>query len=154
MAVTYSPYFTDTDKDTHFTGAIAQDAVEEENVGFPADWATCKIQKCSVTNVSILSDQQLDWELQFYSTDAHSNTDADVDTFITALDFIGTDAKQNAGAGLWRYDLDPATFPFEYVDADNTSEFHITLINRSAVAKNAGATGEVKVRITAEPIMW
>lgn len=154
MTLTYSAEFIDSDKDTHFTSALALDAVEEEDISFPADWATAGIQKCVVKNVSILSDQALDWELQFYSTDAKSSTDADLDSIITTLEFAAADAKQNAGTGLYRYDLDPSTFPFNYIDNDSTSEFHLILANRDAVSKNAGGTGEIKIRITAEPSWW
>ncbi len=145
--------YVDSDKDTHFTGALAQNASEEENIAFPSDWGTLGVQKLNIRNISVLSDQPLSWELQFYATDGQGNADADTNSFITSLIFDASDAKQNDGTGLYSYDANPAHLPFVYHDEDNTSEFHLTLVNRSAAAKTAGAAGEVKVRIHAEPIV-
>ncbi|KKN36596.1 hypothetical protein LCGC14_0771830, partial [marine sediment metagenome] len=36
---------------------------------------------------------------------------------------------------------------------DNSSQFHVTLINRDAATKLAGATGEIVLTIHAVPIM-
>lgn len=145
--------FIDTDKDTHFTGAIAQNAVEEENIGMPANWATLQIQKAIISNITIASDQNLDWEVQFFSNDTQSDTDADVDSAITSFRFSASDGKQVGDAGLWRYDANPAHKEFEYEDRDRTSEWHIALANRSVTTKAAGATGEVVVRFRATPIV-
>ncbi len=143
-----------SDKDTHFTGSLTQNSVEEENISFPTDWVTMGIQKNEVRNVSLESDQPLDYEVLFFANDVHSDTDLDLDKAITSLFFSATDAKRtgNPLANQYRYNLDPATFPFIYHDEDNTSEFHITLINRDATTKNAGGTGEVVLTIHAVPI--
>jgi len=143
----------DSDKDVHFVGALAQNAGEEANISFPANWVTLNVQKVKVLNISVLSDQPLDWELQFYAKDTQADTDADVDSFITSMFFDTTDSKQIGGSGLYSYDANPAHLPFVYDDQDRTSELHLTLVNRNATAKTAGATGEVKVRIYVEPIV-
>jgi hypothetical protein len=145
--------YVDSDKDTHFTDALTQHAVEEENIDFPSDWGTLQVQKCEISSISVLSDQLLDWEVQFYATDGHSNTDADTDSYITSITFNSSDGRQNASTGLYRYDANPAFLPFIYHDEDRTSEFHISLVNRSATAKASGGTGEVKLRIQATPIL-
>ncbi len=144
-----------SDKDTHFTGSIAQNAVEEENIAFPTDWGLIQCNKCQILNVSIEADQPLDLEVLFFANDVHSDTDLDLDRAITSLFFSAADAKRtgNPLAGQYRYNLDPATFPFIYHDEDNSSEFHITLINRDATTKNAGGTGEIVLTIHAVPIM-
>ncbi len=143
---------TASDKDTHFTGALATDVAEEENISFNTDWATAGIQVAEVTNVSIESDQRLDWEVQFYATDGQADTsDIDNDSFITSILFSGSDGKQNAATGQWKYDANPAFLPFSYIDEDNSSEWHITLVNRAGTAKNAGATGEVVIKVHAVP---
>lgn len=149
----YTIEITASDKDTHFTDAINQNAVEEENISFNSDWATAQIQKAEVSGVTILSDQQLDWELQFYSKDTQSDTNADTDSLITSIVFNSTNARQNADTGLWRYDGNPAFLPFYYHDQDNTGEWHLSLVNRSITAKTAGAAGEVVVKISARPIL-
>lgn len=149
----YTIEITASDKDTHFTGALIQNAAEEENISFNADWATAQMQKAEVSAVAVVSDQQLDWEIQFYSTDTQGDTDEDVDTFITSILLPATDGKQNAATGLYRYDANPAFLPFYYHDADNTGEWHITLVNRSATAKTAGAAGSLVVKISARPVL-
>ncbi|KKM92866.1 hypothetical protein LCGC14_1214130 [marine sediment metagenome] len=145
-----------SDKDTHFTDAITKlGGFEEEDIAFPAEWGLIQSNKCEVLNVSIQSDQPLDLEVLFFATDAHADTDLDKDRAITSLFFAGTDAKRtgNPLTGQYRYNLDPATFPFTYHDEDNSSQFHITLINRDATDKIAGATGEIVLTIHAVPIM-
>ncbi len=142
-----------SDKDTHFTGAIAQNATEEENIAFPTEWSLIQCHKCEISNVSLESDQPLTWEVLFFATDAHGDTDLDLDRAVTSLTFSSADAKRIGGANQYRYNLDPATFPFTYIDEDRSSEFHISLINRDATAKNSGATGEVVLTIHAVPIM-
>lgn len=144
---------TSTLKGTHFTGVIAQNASEEEDVGFPSDWATVGVQTVEVRNITIQSDQQLEWDIQFYASDSHSSTDHDLDTFVTNLNFATTDGIQNAGTAQYRYDKNPTFTPFMYTDEDNSSEYHITLVNRNAAEKNAGATGEVVIKIYAVPII-
>ncbi len=144
---------TVSDKDTHFTTELVTNAIEEEDISFPADWVTAGIQAAEITNISVLSDQNLDWDIQFYATDGHGNTDADLDTFITTLNFATGDGERNAGAGLFKYDANPSFVPFYYRDQDNSSEWHITLINRDGSTKNAGATGEIVVKIHANPIL-
>ena len=148
-----SAEYVRSDKDSHFTGALAQNAVETEDIGFPADWATMVLSKAKILGVTIISDQQLAWDVKFYAKDTHAVTsDLDLDSAIRTLKFDASAGVQEAGANQYYYDIDPTEFPFIYHDEDNTSEFHVTLINRSATAKNAGATGEVVVIIHAIPI--
>ncbi len=142
-----------TDKDTHFTDSLAQNVVEEEDIGFPADWATAGMQTVEIRNITVQSDQQLEWDIQFYATDGHSNTDLDLDKFVTNVNFATADGVQNAATAQFRYDKNPTFTPFFYTDEDNSSEFHITLVNRNGTAKNAGATGEIVIKIYAVPIV-
>lgn len=142
-----------TDKDSHFTGAIAQFAAEEENIGFPTDWATVGIQKVQIESLTLISDQALSYDIQFYSKDTFANTDIDSDKFVKTFKFVQGDGIQRAGANQYYYDISPDSLPYTYIDEDNSSEFHIALINRSATAKNAGATGEVTLIINAVPIL-
>lgn len=147
-----SAEFIDTVKTTHFTGALAQNAIEEENIAMPTNWGLVLHNKAVISNITIDSDQNLDWEVQFYAKDTQSDTDEDTDSFITSFFFSSSDGKQNAGTGLWKYDANPAHKEFDYEDEDRTSEWHITLVNRSVTAKTAGAAGSLKVRFRATPI--
>lgn len=141
-----------TDKDVHFTTELIADAVEEENISFPSAWVTTGIQTVEIRNLTVQSDQNIQWDIQFYATDAHSNTDLDLDKFVTNVNFGTGDGVTNAGTGQYRYDKNPTFIPFMYTDEDNSSEFHITLVSRGAT-KNAGATGEIVIKIHAVPIV-
>lgn len=132
-----------TDKDTHFTGTLAQNAQETENVtGLDSNAG-------SIKSLAILSDQQLDWDVVFYSTDGFVNADADVDSYLGRVEFGAADGRQIAGTGLFRYDAFDLNLP--YLDGDGTNELHVGLVNRSATAKAAGDTGEVVLRIGFQP---
>ncbi len=142
-----------SDKDIHFTTELATNAIEEEDISFPSDWVTAGIQTVEIRNITAQSDQNLQWDIQFYATDAHSNTDLDLDKFVTNLNFVTGDGIQNAGAAQFRYDKNPAPEPFLYTDEDNSGEFHITLANRDGTTKNSGATGEFVLKIYAVPVV-
>ncbi len=143
---------TSTDKDTDFEGAANDGVALEEDISFPSDWVTTGMQTVEIINITIQSDQNLQWDISLYATDAHGNTDLDLDKIVTTVNYATTDAIQTAGAAQWRYDKNPTFRPFIYIDEDNTSEFHITLIPRGG-NKNAGGTGEVVIKIHAVPIV-
>lgn len=141
----------DSDKDSHFTGALAQNAIENESINMPSDWQTTVVNKCTIKQITLESDQQLDFDLVLYSKSAYANADLDLDNLIDIISFSASSATQMAGANQYYYSY-PLVRSIEYSDLSNTSKIHCGLINRSAVAKNAGATGEVKVRFMACPI--
>jgi len=140
-----------SDKDTHFSGALAQNAIELENLSFPADWGTVGIQECVIEGITIQADQNLEWDVFIWATDGHSDTDLDLDKFIDFTNFATTDGKQIAGAGQYYYSS-PSNLSIPYRDDDKTSELHVGLVNKSATAKNAGATGEVVVEFHVRPV--
>ena len=143
----------DSDKDTHFTGALAQNAIENENISFPTDFSLPQINKIAIHQISIQSDQALNWDLILWSGDGFANTtDIDSDAHIVNNSFLASEATQIAGSNQSYYNYNPVT-PILYIDKDNSGELHVGLINRSITAKIAGATGEIKVRFMVEPIL-
>ncbi len=143
---------TSTDKDTDFEGSATDGVALEEDISFLADWVTTGIQTVEIINLTIQSDQNLQWDISLYATDAHGNSDQDLDKIITTVNYATTDAIQTAAANQWRYDKNPTFIPFMYTDEDNSSKYHITLIPRGAT-KNAGATGKVVIKIHAVPVI-
>lgn len=132
-----------SDKDTHFTGAIAQNAKEDENL------TGLLSNNIRITKVAIQSDQQLDYRLIFFATDQFDNTDLDVDDFTAEREMdLTAYGFQIAGANQWYMELD--NLSILYTDDDATYELHVSLQNLSATGKNAGATGEVVIEITYE----
>jgi len=129
-----------TDKDTHFTGAILQNATEEENLtGLVSN-------RIRITGVAIQADQQLDFRVAFFRTDGFADTNLDLDTFQSEVELdLPSYGWRIAGAGQYYMVVNSLDIPYE--DADKTYELHVALQNLSATAKNAGATGEVVVAI-------
>ena len=133
-----------TDKDTHFTTLIAQNAIEEENI------TGLLSNEISITGVSIVSDQQLKFRLWFFETDKFQEANFDDDEFVDFVDLdLVTDGAQIAGAGAWYFAA--TCLCIDYEDLDGTKELHIALQNLSATSKNAGATGEVKLKCSYIP---
>lgn len=142
--------YLDSDKDTHFSGALAQNAIEFENITFPSYWIG--IKECIIEGISIQSDQNLEWDVMLFSKSSAEDTDLDLDTFIDFFNFPSTSGKQIAGAGQYYYAFPANIMAIPYRDEDIKSQLHVGLVNRSATAKNAGATGEVKIRFALRPI--
>ena len=135
-------HVTRSNKDTHFTGALATDAMELES--FDVQSPT------KIIRVTLWADQQLDWDVMFFSSSGADDTDADLDTMIDWVEFTSSDGKQIAGAGLYRYSVSGLDLRFKSTDARDSKQVHIGLINRNATSKNAGATGEVVVEVEYE----
>ena len=137
-----------SDKDTHFSGALATNAGEDENL------TGLKNDAILITGITVVSDQNLDWDVQFYSTDGFDDTDLDLDTFLGAFKFVAADGDQVAATGPYKYSTSSSSNRFigiDYVDVDATKELHVKLVNRNATSKNAGATGEVVLTFTYLP---
>lgn len=137
-------YTVSSDKDTHFTGAIAQYAKEDENLtGLLGN-------KARITNIAIQADQALDFYLAFWRTDGFDDTDLDLDTFCGMVELdLATYGIQPGGANQYYMSLEGVDIDYE--DEDVSNELHLSLYNASATSKNAGATGEVVVFIKYEP---
>lgn len=133
----------ESDKDTHFAGALAQFAKEDENLtGLLSD-------NIRITGIGILSDQQLKYKALFWYKDSFEDADLDVDEFCGEVELdIPTYGFQVGGAGTWYLDI--RNLHLDYIDTDASKELHVSLLNMSAVAKIAGANGEVKLFITYE----
>jgi len=135
----------ETDKDTHFTEALAQYAKEDENI------SGLLYNKSRIIGVGILSDQQLHYKLLLWFKDTFDDTDLDVDEYCAEIDLdIATYGFQVGGTGQWYMDI--RNLHADYEDLDGTKELHASLINMSATSKNAGATGEVKLFVYYAPM--
>lgn len=144
-------YTVQSDKDSHFTGAIAQNAGESENLVLPGCLEGIRGNARSILRaIAIESDENLDWEIWLFRKDAFQVSDLDTDSWVGRWSFVAADAVRLAGAGQYLYYIDGLAVP--YFDADNTGELHVTLINRSAAGKTAGAAGEIVVKFFLEPM--
>lgn len=136
-----------TDKDTHFAGAIAQNASEEENIVLPVGIQGINGNgEIIIRSIMLQADQNLSWELMFWATDGFANADLDLDTFISRWTFAVADGVQIGATAQYYYYIEGLDIPVR--DEDSTGELHISLVNRSATGKNSGATGEVVVQLS------
>jgi len=133
-----------SDKDVNFTGAIAQNAKEDENL------TGLLSNKIRVVGVSVQSDQSLHYKVLLWSKDSFDDTNLDLDAFCGEIDCDFTSyGFQIGGAG--QYYLDIRGVDIDYEDEDSTNELHVSLLNQSATSKNAGSTGEIKLTVYYEP---
>ena len=135
----------ETDKDTHFTGALTQYAKEDENI------SGLLYNKIRIIGVGILSDQQLHYKLLLWYKDTFEDTDLDLDEYCAEIDLdLPTYGFQVGGTGKWYMDI--RGLHADYQDLDGSHELHSSLINMSATSKTAGAAGEVKLFIAYAPM--
>jgi len=136
-------YSISSDKDTHFYGALAQYAKEDENItGLVGD-------KIRITGVSIQGDEDLDFYLMFWNTDDFENTDMDVDDFCSMVHLdMSSNAIRIGAANQYYYALDDLAIDYE--DEDGTQELHVSLYCADAAGKTAAAAGEVAIQIRYE----
>ena len=133
-------HWVTSDKDTHFTGAIAQDAEEDESL------TGLESNKIVITDIAFEGKESLAFRLIFWSKDTFEDVDLDVDSFLGFVDIdIPTNGFQKGAAN--QYYLNLTDVNLHYEDEDATKELHISLNCVSAAGKTAGVPGEVKVKI-------
>jgi hypothetical protein len=132
-----------SDKDLHFTDEILQNAMETENIFMPADWITIRIDKVLVFGLVLQASRKLEYDVVFWPTDGHDNTDLDLDRSLGYVNFAKSDGKQIAGANQFRYLSEKLSIP--YIDEDQSSEFHVGLINRSSTTKTNADTAMITI---------
>ena len=142
-----------SDKDDHFSGNIAVNAMEFESLLLPSDWRSLQINECVIESVSIQSIQLRDFQVfLFAKSTAEDTTDMDLDEFVDYFNFQGESAEQLGGGDQFYYPSPDNHVSVPYRDDDLTGKIHVGLVNKSGQAKSSGASGYVKVRITARPI--
>lgn len=147
-----------TDKDVDFTAAAAQNAM------ITADLINNSVgaggnARSRIKSISILSDQNLAWEVNFFGDSNFMVNQANLDSvlFLGRWTFQVADGLQIAATGPYLYYVDGLDIP--YLDADGATppahvgQIHVGLVNRSATAKNAGATGEIVLELGVEPTL-
>ena len=140
-----------TDKDANFTDALVQNAKEDEILDKDIDEQPFEYAEFEVCQVTIVSDQQLHYELYFWSSDDFDDTDLDVDSFLGSVDLdLPVSGKQVDGAGPYRLDVEISP-RVNIIDLTDSKKIYVSLVNRSATAKNTGATGEVVVTLALAP---
>lgn len=128
-----------SDKDLHFTGALIQNAREDESLVIRQG----EVNRGQIESISIIADQNLAFDVFIFEDQNFSNTDMDVDSFVDYEPFTVASGVQIAGAGSFYYGTSGLDIPYTAGDG----RIHVSLVNRSATTKTAGAAGEVVVKI-------
>ena len=135
-------------KGTHWTTAIAQNAIDIENVtpatGIPTPHLI-------ITRVSIWADQNHIWDISFWKNDASQPTaDHDTHGLVSVVNFAIADGFKFGGVGPFLYTKGgtPATLPVSIRYPTDDGQILVGVTSRTAGGKNAGATGEIVIELS------
>lgn len=134
-----------TQSTLHFTGAIALNSHETENINGLTE------NRYMIRAVNIQSVQPLKYQLIFWGSDGFDDTDLDVDSFLDSVELDMSTSPAFQINGINQYRLNSGDLAILYEDYDNTKELHISLQNLSATSKLAGSSGAVQIDIKASP---
>lgn len=126
--------------------ALAQNAGEDLSLQVQSAAVGQRVDSI-IRNITIVSVEDLNWELWFWGRNTFNEPTPDIDTFIASWLFAVA-GKQIGGAGLYHFYVDGLYIP--YKDLDQTSRIHMTLVCRSAAGKSAGDAGAIRVRLGLE----
>lgn len=138
-------YRIQTDNAVNWTGALAQNAQANESIVVP--WADAHLELI-LTAITVVSDQNLAWELDFWRNGNFGTSNPNTDGFIGNWQFQAVDGFQIAGTGSYRYFISGLWIPLW--DETGAQTLFTSLVNRSAASKNAGATGRITVTFHVE----
>ena len=147
-----SLYYLTSVQGTHFTGALAQNAVESESIELHSDLVALGCNEIMIESVTVQSYQNLDWDVGLWGTADFGSTTFDNDNFIDYFNFANASGKTFGAANHYYYANPANDVSIPYIDLDRDSKLHITLANRHATGKAAGATGLVVVKIGYRPV--
>jgi len=131
-----------------FTGAIAQNAAAFLSLDVKGLGVGSRVD-CLLRSVTVVSVEDLDWELWFFTKTgvAGNSADPDVNTLIGRVVLPST-ALQIGATGLFTFYSEG--LEINIFDDDNTSKIHMALVERAAAGKTAGAAGGVKITLALE----
>jgi hypothetical protein len=127
-----------SDKDTHFTTELTQGAMETESINMSADMITLDIDRLLIIGLVLQASQNNEYDVIFWRTSSHDNTDLDLDKSLGYVNFSETDGKQVAGTNQYRYPSE--NLKIFYRDEDQSNKIHVGLVNRSITTKEASDT--------------
>jgi hypothetical protein len=147
-----------TDKDTNFTGTLAQNVGLQETLtpgtnGYPT--ALKANMRAILRSMVILSKENLAWEVWLFGSSTFASTDADTEYFLGRWTFVAGDGIR-ATVGVttdtyYHYYIDGLQISMRNKPLDVTGNIYMRLVNRSAAGKSAGAAGEIVIDLGVEP---
>jgi len=142
-----------SDKDDHFTSAIASMDAEEENLSMPAALGG----RSRIAGIRIISIDNLAWAPVFFGNGQFtSDTDIDLAMYLGHHIFAVGDGYQRNNTGPYYYfksDLDIVYQDLDHpaVGVSSSPKLHMGISNRSLGAKTAGINGALVIDILMVP---
>ena len=138
-----------SDKDEHFTEAIALNAIEYEDIdGLIAS-------KINIRGIYLQAKEPMLYTLWLWKDSGHANTDLNLDSNKDMINLdVGTSGKRIAVAGQYYLPLTGLTVSYEDTEspsAAGTYSLHCGLMVSSGAGKSAGVPGEVQIDISYSP---
>jgi hypothetical protein len=164
MAQAGNLYSVASSSTADFQGTLAQNAAAVWRVQLPAALGG----RSRLRNATIISIQNLDWEVQLYRTSNGGTPYAippggTIDNIQLAgrYRFFAADGTQVAATGPYTYYIDGMDIAYHDLDSANASIspsnlnslypfLNLVLVNRSAAGKSAGAAGALTIRLSFE----
>jgi hypothetical protein len=147
---THPLVFIRSDITAHFTGALITNAMESETIAFPQTIAGTN--EVIIEGIILQSIQNLDWDVFMWTSIEYDNTSLNVDSFLDYITLPSSMGKSIGGAGQYYYSA--TGLQTRYKDLDGTKKLHISIVNRSATSKIAGANGAVSLTAVVSPILF
>ena len=99
---------------------------------------TLDIDRLLIIGLVLQASANLEYDVIFWRTSGHDNTDLDKDKSLGYVNFSETDGKQVAGANQYRYPSE--NLKIFYRDEDQSSKIHVGLVNHSITTKEVSDT--------------
>jgi len=136
-------YTIRSDKDSHFTGAIANGNSENENLtGLSAN-------KIRIKRVKAICEENWAFDVALWQKDTFQTADFDTDAWCGMVGFIAASGVQINSGSYTQYYYDSGALDITYEDLDGTFELHCSYVARDA---NKGADEEVVFIVDYEPV--
>jgi len=135
-----------SDKDTHFTGAVAVGITENESL------AGLESDKITILRVLVTSVENLAFTIAFFGANTFQDTDIDLDAYTGEVQFVAADGVRMNAAGFPQYYYDSGALEMPYIDALNSGTLNVAYVCRDAAGKQAGVLGSVVVTVGYEAL--
>ena len=130
-----------SDKDAHFTTAIANGNTENETLtGLGSD-------KVIIRRVLVEAIESRALTVAFFAASTFQTVDLDTDAYLGEVQFVAADGVRMNAANFPQYVYDSGALEMPYIDAEAGGQLNLAYVCRDAAGKAAGATGAVVVTV-------
>ena len=137
-------FYLRTDKDAHFTGAVAIGDTENETLtGLGSD-------KVIIRRVVVEAIENRALTIAFFAASTFQTVDLDTDAYLGEVQFLAADGVRMNAATYPQYVYDSGELNMPYIDAEAAGQLNVAYVCRDAAGKAAGAAGYVTVRVVYE----